>query len=989
MSVKLTYLNINGLNKAKLNFIEQSIAQKDADIFIIAEHWFSEMIQLQKSIYFLQTSRLPECLRSHGHQNGGLAILANPKIHNSLSIISNDEFTISFKIGKITLTSVYLPPRLSDLAICNILGKCVNSDIILGDINCRFGKPSNDRVTWNITRGTKIVQQLESANFQRINADSTCSRNDHIFSKIPLSWEYRWLPPDLIKTDHGAMIIKVQETINPELSKPAKRFALNALNEPILFQALAEDFEISDCYRIQEIISMMEMRLLQLKFITPATLQSTVDVIDRLITTSITSICEIHLPSYDAEHIKSTKDDKLYDTNPDTTQGYLKSIKIFKRSQRLFNKQHPIRARNPAKSVTEEAYEFYSEIYQAPTPPKISLDPIDFKAPIPEETLNAETIKLCILKYDSTKACGPDGIHIKILKCLASRNSFSNLISQAFRFYYRANITPKSWNISRIHLLAKDLKEPFVDKTRPISLTQILRRIFEKSMHSKWSNTTWTQTHPNQAGFKRGYSTYSHILLADHLLRRRKRIAIFLDLKSAFDKVSHEKLIWILDQRGCPIRDKNIIFSLMLNATESIISCNHTQHETHLARTCGLFQGSILSPLLFNLYIDNLAKALNDTCPTLLFADDILLLADKTKEAQNCLAIAEAWSRDFEISFNAAKSGTMGTSEILKISGENIPPVSEYKYLGVPMTRNGVNWPKHIQTLHTKSKNLRLAIQERSIGWNSITKLTIYRCFVRPIIEYALPLVTNWSKVQPKETRKDISTLLDSQHKEALKWIFNTSYNHALLSSISGLGSMDFRISQLEASLAMHLCQLAPNNPITKSKHIFQFRTSNHDFFHLCFESELVTRYKNQSKYKWKTFIIKCKLTDPILLSSRLTTYVAPKCRTPTGVDRCLYEQDADNYILWRSNRCFLNTKCPGCKKPFNRGHITKCSLLSHESLQKTSLNPPTNKPHSYNLLDELLNRKKYDDFNTIFTKLKKSLHAATWNRTPDTDAFP
>ncbi len=989
MSIKITYLNINGLDKSKLTFIEESIANQDADIFIIAEHWFSCFHLLVDSPYFMQSSNRPTSRKSTGHENGGIAILADPSTQKVLSILSSEEFAITFAIAKKTITAVYFPPRLSQERIEEQLSNSIASDIIFGDINVRFGKSSNDAKTWNLKRGISILRLLESANFFRINAKSECSRNDHIFSKNPLTWNYIWLPKETIKTDHGAILVELHASEPPAPTEPTKRYALRTLKNNILSDALAENFEQTHCYRLQEIVSRMELKLLKEDIASPAILQSTANCIDTLLLDAIFSVCDKHLPYYDAEKIKLQKEDKLFTNEPDATTGYLNAIKIFKRSQRLFSKQHIIRPRNPSNSAINEAFSHYQDIYNSHTTPKLKLHTIDLKEPMASNLFSPELIKICILKYNSSKACGPDGLHIKILKCLASKKSFIELISQIFRLYYRSNTTPESWNLSLIHLLIKDTSQPFADKTRPISLTQILRRIFEKCIYNHWICKSWTNVHPNQAGFRQGYSTYSHIILADHLIRRKKPVAIFLDLKSAFDRVSHEKLLQVLEARHCPPRDTNIIYSLMLKSTKSIITCNHARHKTHISRSCGLFQGSILSPMLFNLYIDSLAISLNDVCTSLLFADDILILAESVDKAKKCLSIADSWSIDYNMEFNAQKSGTWCKSSSLLINNELIPNVHEYKYLGVPMTATGVDWLKLIKTLRSKSENLRVGIQSRSSSWNSLTKLTIFRSFIRPILEYGLPLVTNWSRNQPKTIRDEVLTILSSFHNTALEWIFNRRGNSPLLSSISGLGSLNFRIQQLEASLATHISKLSISNPLIKLQSQIQFRTSSDDFYLQCRKSALISLHKEKPDLKWKTFVIKQKLMDPLLTNSRLVKCIAPRCRTPSGVDRCMYESNSDLFLRWRLNRCFINSICSECKKIFNRSHIRKCFVIPSALCKIQRLNPPNPDVINYNILDELLNRKSYVEFEAVFRWIEKKIHAATWDRTPDIDAFP
>jgi hypothetical protein len=671
------------------------------------------------------------------------------------------------------------------------------------------------------------------------------------------------------------------------------------------------------------------------------------------------------------------------------TYSYLESIKLFKRSQRSFQIQNNIQPRNQNSSATQEAFAHYSELYDSISeeiipPPTCSISlPVITKTPF-----SPEIISRVIKKYDSSKACGPDNLHIRIIKCLASKKSFCNLMDQLFRLLYRIGITPTAWNESLLHLLIKDKDQPFADKTRPISLTQVFRRVFEKILYQSWQDQNWTKVHDYQAGFRHGYSTYSHILLADQLSRKSPHVSIFLDLTNAFDRVNHKKLISILQERKCPARDLRLIFSLMVANCRSILTCNRTKYPTPIIRRQGVFQGSILSPFLFNIYIDSLAVSLNKISPSLIFADDIQIIAQNIEDAKKCLDKACKWAKESNMIFNVQKCGIISRAQTtLSIGKDIIPHVKSYKYLGVPMTYFGVAWNEFFDKLRKKTSSYQNAIESKGTAWSSYTKLIIYRTFIRPTSEYALPLVTQWAKRQEPNILKEIMAGLELQHKCALSWIFGRKGFAALFENMSGLEDPQFRVTRLEASLCLHLKRLANSNPLHEILKTFLLSTSRNDFLSFCRDSILVSEFYRQAKVKWKTFILQKRKLHMFQKNGILHKYIENSCKSPSGTDNCLRHVNADVYIKWRSNCCFLTRICPVCKQNFNRSHINSCltlpstldKILGSKKFQTASksMKECAGEKCSFNILDFLLNRKMYDEFDELMKWLDKKLPAA------------
>ena len=146
-----------------------------------------------------------------------------------------------------------------------------------------------------------------------------------------------------------------------------------------------------------------------------------------------------------------------------------------------------------------------------------------------------------------------------------------------------------------------------------------------KSKISK--QTAWMDLDPGQAGFRRGYSTLSHIILSDEISRHSNPFSIFLDIKGAFDNVNWNKLNNLLISRNCPASHRNLILSLMCKPAKLLLSVNQSERVT-ISTKKGVFQGGGISAFIFAIYIDPLARMLNANSPLhrplgLLYAVDI------------------------------------------------------------------------------------------------------------------------------------------------------------------------------------------------------------------------------------------------------------------------------------------------------------------------------------------------------------------------------
>lgn len=393
------------------------------------------------------------------------------------------------------------------------------------------------------------------------------------------------------------------------------------------------------------------------------------------------------------------------------SQNFWKNVKRFSRKsalrsditndQWLEHFKNVFNANNVAHVNESEEPTCHSESHEGKTSPE-------------NETLNSgitlQEVKAAIDHLKANKAAGPDGVIPEVFKCAHAH--IIPFLVQLFNAIFSSGVYPEAWTEAIIHPLHKkgDVHTP--DNYRGISLLNICGKLYSFIINKRLSSWVEEQNLLGdiQAGFRKDHRTVDHIftlfsMIQRHLLRKKKLYVAFIDFRKAFDLISHCKLWPIL--RGSGVEGK------MLQAIQGMYrrvkgrvryGCKLTD-----AFFChkGLKQGEITSPLLFSLFINDLASEI--ICKgkhgiqmvpdllelfILLFADDIVLLSDTVVGLQNQLNILAHKANDMDLEVNLEKSniiifrngGYISQNEKWFFNGVKMKIVSSYKYLGLVFT---------------------------------------------------------------------------------------------------------------------------------------------------------------------------------------------------------------------------------------------------------------------------------------------------------------
>lgn len=194
--------------------------------------------------------------------------------------------------------------------------------------------------------------------------------------------------------------------------------------------------------------------------------------------------------------------------------------------------------------------------------------------------------------------------------------SFPTQLSLLLQTCIRRGQTLTRWNKSLIYLIYKNTSLQYIaSNTRPLCILVKFRRVFEGLLLPMFEDTrfAFNNLYSGQGEFRGGYSTLTHTMTVYHALEHIELpIVIFLDLEATYDKVGRAKLLTCFERQGMPPILIQLILQLMLDSMTHSLVVNGEISTPHV-RQIGLPQGSPLSPVIFNQFIDSLVRGLNTT----------------------------------------------------------------------------------------------------------------------------------------------------------------------------------------------------------------------------------------------------------------------------------------------------------------------------------------------------------------------------------------
>ncbi len=462
------------------------------------------------------------------------------------------------------------------------------------------------------------------------------------------------------------------------------------------------------------------------------------------------------------------------------------------------------------------------------------------KSPIQESffinPVNPGEVKSELMSLDESKSPDSYEIPISMVKCVS--DPLSNILSDLINESFSSGTHPSLLKFAKVIPIFKAKSRLEVSNYRPISLLPIFNKIFEKLMHKRL--TTFLDKHDvlfaHQFGFQKSKSTTQAILdlcnqLTNALNKKEISCCIFLDFAKAFDTVDHKILLDKLSHYGIRGSALNWFKSYLASRTQKV-SINGTLSEPQTI-THGVPQGSVLGPLLFLIYINDLPSC-SSILKFHLFADDtsIFFSYNNAKDLESIVNLelknVSTWLSANRLTLNVDKSNFLtisnkkkGESAIdIKIDNNSIKEKDYIKYLGV-LIDNKLNWKQHTQYVNTKvSKGIGILAKMRHFVSQDVLR-QLYHAFIAPHISYGLICWGSASKCN--------TTLLNKSLKKAVRIMNFADYRAKSKPLFSKLGLFNFDdLFKLEVAKFMYDIN---NNSITPVLcDLFQKTNARHNY---------------------------------------------------------------------------------------------------------------------------------------------------------------
>ena len=335
---------------------------------------------------------------------------------------------------------------------------------------------------------------------------------------------------------------------------------------------------------------------------------------------------------------------------------------------------------------------------------------------IPPISINADGIKQLLDSLDVQKSTGSDCIPARLLKELSSE--FAPALTHIFQASLQQGHIPTEWKKANVIPIFKKGNCSTPSNYRPVSLTSICCKQLE---HIIYSHVFSHLDNHNilcdeQHGFRRNRLCEAQLLSTVHDLAKNlndglQTDVMFLDFSKAFDKVDHNLLLHKLEHYG--IRGQLLLWltDFLSERKQQVVVEGH--HSSSAEVTSGVPQGSVLGPLLFLCFINDLPT--NVRCKIKLYADDVLLYTtirtvDDCHKLQADLYSLEQWAKKWNMLFNPAKCEFLRVSNKCNpilihyyIQGQEIKHSTSAQYLGITIDEH-LTWNDHVKTVTSKAK---------------------------------------------------------------------------------------------------------------------------------------------------------------------------------------------------------------------------------------------------------------------------------------------
>lgn len=775
-SLNILYLNIRSCRN-KLDCLESFIHSLNQSIHVIV---LSETWLYSWEIFNIHNYRSYHCTRD-SDRGGGVSIFVRQDVSSQMILSThrdvNDFVVVDLINEKIKIMGVYNPGR-NQLEFLNELENVLHDypkTIVLGDFNINMLDTQQRLVSdYTITvegSGFLFINPISSDYATRVS-NSISTLIDHAFTDISeYSYDFRMMDSEPHVSDHRTILLSVNCNLRTVRNRKTKTvISYNRITPESLALENATSFDelmnsiSSQIQQNTREINVNVNKSPRKPYITNEIL-SMIDIKNRLYRNSRRD------SRYTAEyiqyrnnlnnHIKWTKknyyNSKLGENthNPKQFWNTLNEI-IYNNSNQ---QSHSYAIDCPTGRVTDERQlcEMFNEYFINSVETIITHRPpsVFVQTDVVGQSFNFSTVTEndVLRAFDNINvnaSTGNDGVPNKFLK------NFKHMLvpkyTEMFNHCIIANQFPSSLKTAKVIPLYKAGSKSDICNYRPISVLNSASKPFERLLHDQIRVFLDQHNVINQNQF--GFIPKSNTLTAsinfvckiiDGLDRSEKVAAMFIDFKKAFDCVDHKILLHKLTKIGFSPEAQNLMESYLTNRCQ-VVKINNSVGQPRYIKY-GVPQGSILGPLLFIIFINDIF-ALPLKGYLQLYADDATLYYEAGNEAilvsnmEHDIKLINQWCKQNCLALNVDKTLVMtfslrGQSPIIRVVCDNtyLKQVEQTKFLGLIIDSN-IKWTSHIINVENKLKTMTFALKKLRPLVTEDTAWKVYFAFVHPHIMY-------------------------------------------------------------------------------------------------------------------------------------------------------------------------------------------------------------------------------------------------------------
>ena len=351
---------------------------------------------------------------------------------------------------------------------------------------------------------------------------------------------------------------------------------------------------------------------------------------------------------------------------------------------------------------------------------------------MPPINITVAGVQKLLNKFNPYKAPGPDNLQPQILRELSCQ--IAPVHCNIFKVSLRAGTVPDDWNLANVTPIYKKGSRQLPENYQPVSLTCICCKLMEHILVSHISKhlDRYGILNDSQHGFRCETQLIAFIDdLAKEMQGGGQTDVIVMDFSKAFDKVPHNGLLYKLFKCG--------IDGITLQWLESFLG----EHSHSVPVKSGVPQGSVLGPLMFLIFINDLPSYVKSR--VCLFSDDTVIYLIIKSESdcrllQDDLHSLEKWESDWCMEFNPSKCKVIQVTRRrtpfkfqYKLHGKVLETVDTTKYLGINLSHD-LRWNEHVNAITTKANKTLIFLRRNLRTRSAKSKAQAYKTLVRPIV---------------------------------------------------------------------------------------------------------------------------------------------------------------------------------------------------------------------------------------------------------------